>query len=275
MIEVPPKIWRPKVVNKYIPPDYANDIDECVFDFPQFGNTVYRPPSPWVDHDRTDLILFDTAVHKAELTKHIRLNTTISSDIQNRVIDIVKQYWDCFCADGAKRTILSYEFSVDTGNAKPVCCKKPQYGPYESNIIMKQVKTLIGNNWIERCEGPWGSSIVLAAKPHQEHILNIDDFIWYICVSYRRLNSITKPFEFPIPRCDDAIGSVGTGSSKIWIISLDARQGYHQVAVRQSDREKLAFFAPNNQKYTFRVMPFGPTNTLGFYSAMMKNFKGG
>ena len=33
VIKVPPKVWRPKVQNKYIPPDYSNDIDKGVFDF--------------------------------------------------------------------------------------------------------------------------------------------------------------------------------------------------------------------------------------------------
>ena len=86
------------------------------------------------------------------------------------------------------------------------------------------------------------SMIVLAQKPHQEHITNISDFIWQMCVSYRKLNAVTKPFQFPIPRCDAAIAILGCGADEIWIISLDARQGYHQVAVREEDREKLAFF---------------------------------
>ena len=39
------------------------------------------------------------------------------------------------------------------------------------------------------------------------------------------------------------------------------------------DREKLAFFGPDGWKYTFKVMPFGPTNAHGFYSAMMRTMK--
>ena len=70
---------------------------------------------------------------------------------------------------------------------------------------MAQIVQLLDNGWIEKCVGPWGSMIVLAQKPHQEHVTNIDDFIWRMCVSYRKLNCITKPFQFPIPQCDDAI----------------------------------------------------------------------
>ena len=34
---------------------------------------------------------------------------------------------------------------------------------------------------------------------------------------------------------------LGWGVGDIWIIFLDARQGYHRVSVRKADRKKLAF----------------------------------
>ena len=106
---------------------------------------------------------------------------------------------------------------------------------------MKQVAQLLSNKLIYRCESPWDSMIFLDQKPRQEAVDNIEDFIWRIYVSNRKLNEITKPFQFPIPCCDDAITIFGDGTGKIWIISLDARQGYHQVLVSKFDREKLAF----------------------------------
>ena len=72
---------------------------------------------------------------------------------------------------------------------------------------MQQVQSLLNNVCIEKCGGPWGSRIVLAAKPHQEHIQNIYDFIWIMCVSYRIINGINKPFKLPNPRCDYTIST--------------------------------------------------------------------
>lgn len=139
---------------------------------------------------------------------------------------------------------------------------------------MENIEALLHNDWIEECQGPWGSMIVLAPKPHQEHVTDIKDFIWRMCVSYRKLNSITEKFEYPIPRCDDAVTLLGIcNGRKLYIISLDAKQGYHQVKVRKSDIQKLAFFAPNGKKYGFKVMPFGPTNAPTFYTCMMYEFK--
>ena len=59
----------------------------------------------------------------------------------------------------------------------------------------------------------------------------------------------------------------------MWVINLDTRQGCHQVAVRPVDQEKLAFFAPENHKYCWVVIPFSPTNAPPFYSAMMSDLK--
>ena len=154
--------------------------------------------------------------------------------------------------EGCKRPIIGYKFGIDTGTAKPVCCKKPTYGFYESKIIMEQIMELLKNGWIRLCWGPWGSLIVLAAKPHQESCCDISEFIWRMCVSYRKLNAITKPFQFPISRCDISITVIGNGSVNIFIVVLDNRQGYYEVAVRQADQEKLAFFAPDENKYCFR-----------------------
>ena len=97
----------------------------------------------------------------------------------------------------------------------------------------------------------WGVSIVLATKPHQDHVKDIDNFVWRMCISYRKSNAITKPFEFPILRCNDAITIINTCSQCILIISLDTRQGHHQVMVRRINREKLVFFSPDGWKYIY------------------------
>ena len=59
-----------------------------------------------------------------------------------------------------------------------------------------------------------------------------------MCVSYRKLNGFIKHFYLPSKHCDDSISTLVSGSNKIWIISLDERQGYHQISVRHVDREK-------------------------------------
>ena len=106
---------------------------------------------------------------------------------------------------------------------------------------------MLCNDWVEQCQGEWGSSIVIAPKPHQEGIVDIEDFVWRMCISYRGLNKVTNLFEYPIGRCDSAIEYLGDASGTLYCICLDKAQGCHQIGVKKSDKEKLAFFGPDGK----------------------------
>ena len=86
-----------------------------------------------------------------ELHAHIRIGEDARNEHKSRIMWIVINYWDFFGKKGARCHILNYGFLIDTSTAKPVCCKNPGYGPYESKTIMEHVKILLGNDWIERC----------------------------------------------------------------------------------------------------------------------------
>jgi len=88
-------------------------------------------------------------------------------------------------------------------------------------------------------DGGWLFKVLLAAKPHQEHVRCIADFVWRFCVNYIPLNSVTRLIACPIPRCDSAIhNEFGQGK---WRWMFDAPMGYHQLAVAPASQEKLAF----------------------------------
>ena len=107
-------------------------------------------------------------------------------------------------------------------------------------------------------DGRWLFKCVLAAKTHQEHGRNIADFVWRFCVNYVPLNSVTCIIAYLIPRCNYAV-SVELGNGQfLWL--FDAPSGYHQLAIKKESQEKLAFQGPDAIKWTYTVMPFGPTN---------------
>ncbi|MGH7974284.1 MAG: reverse transcriptase family protein, partial [bacterium] len=251
-------MWRPKPPLRYTDL-VTNDIDDDLFEFRKFGKSLKRSTAVDVP-PRDDIHLWNEERDHEELHKNLRVGSGVDDTTRERLTTIIKSYWDCFYEEGARRPILGFEFCIDTGSAQPVSIRQPKYGPHESKIIMTHIESLLHNGWIKECAGPWSSGIVLAAKPHQEHITDINQFIWRMCVSYRKLNSVTKPFEFPIPRCAEAVEDLGDASGRIYFISVDARQGFHQIRVRECDQEKLAFFGPDGKKYTFVVMPFGPMN---------------
>jgi hypothetical protein len=107
-------------------------------------------------------------------------------------------------------------------------------------------------------DGGWLFKALLAAKPHQKHVRCIDDFVWQFCVNYIPLNSVTRLIAYPIPRCDSAVhNKFGQGK---WRWMFDAPMGYHQLALALASQEKLVFQGVDAIKWTYTVMPFGPTN---------------
>ena len=125
------------------------------------------------------------------------------------IVQLVEAHWDVFAEGGLRKPIRGFEFQVDTGTSKPVCCKVPRYGKNEAKVMRELIKKLDDNGIIEDDQSPWGALVVLASKPHQEKV-DWGNFRWRLCVSYRRLNQVTKPFAFPIPRCDDAVDAIDT-----------------------------------------------------------------
>ena len=132
---------------------------------------------------RDDLIPFTKESHQFFSQKNLSVRSYLDSQTRTRVTNFIINYWDRFFKYGARRPILVHEFSIDTRTAKPVCCHKPQYKPYELKIVMSQIEALLQNKCIEECGGPWGSSIILAAKPRQEHVYQYLQFLWRICIS--------------------------------------------------------------------------------------------
>ena len=193
VIDTPKKIWIPTIVSRYEPPSYTNDIDEGIFLFEPLRRTLFRS-TPWKHGLRDNVIHFIEWKYRTE-HNIFKIDKSNTGDLFLILQSFLRTYWNCFVAESIKSVMLEYEFGVATDDATSVCCKKPYYGPHESTVISMHTKVLCDNDWIEQFEGGWGSPIVLASKPHQETIVNIENFVWRICVSYRRLNRVTYPFE--------------------------------------------------------------------------------
>ncbi len=81
---------------------------------------------------------------------------------------------------------------IDTGSARPIAVKKILYGKQETVIMQQYIAALpkVGHIW-QITDGSWLFKALFAPKPHQEHIQNINDFVWCFCINYIPLNGVT------------------------------------------------------------------------------------
>jgi hypothetical protein len=155
--------------------------------------------------------------------------------------------------------VKNYECVIDTESARPIAVKNILYSKLEIKYMRKCIAALAKVGHIQQItDGSCLFKALLALKPHQEHIKNIDGFIWHFCVNYIPLNGVTRIIAYPIPRWDTAVFIEFSMGCFIWM--FDVPMGYHQLAIALASQEKLAFQGVDAIKWTYTAMPFGPTN---------------
>ena len=78
-----------------------------------------------------------------------------------------------------------------------------------------------------------------------------------MCIDYRDLNRKTlNPDTYMLPRIDDTLDALSRAK---YFCTLDILQGYHNVELADSAKEKTAFHAPycNPSHWEYVYMPFG------------------
>ncbi len=97
------------------------------------------------------------------------------------------------------------------------------------------------------------------------HMVKKADGTWRPCGDFRRLNLITEPDKYPLPRMDDLAASLS--GCKIFS-KLDLKQGYHQIPMRAEDIKKTAIITPFGL-FEYTRMPFGLRNSGQTFQRLM------
>ena len=121
---------------------------------------------------------YDEAKHGDTLRAELKI-AHLTEFQQSVLTAVIKKYWRVFSKKGVTKPVKDYECEIDTGDAKPIRCRNPRFGPHETPIIEKAIAKLIELGHVEQIhEEEWPSKPVLAPKPHQENVTEIEDFVW-------------------------------------------------------------------------------------------------
>ena len=96
-------------------------------------------------------------------------------------------------------------------------------------------------------------------------ILVMPDGTFRFCTDYRKVNAVTKPDSYPLPRMDDCIDSVGSAT---FVSKFDLLKGYWQVPLTDRAKKNSAFVIPDGL-FQYKVMAFGMRNAPAAFQCLV------
>jgi RNase H-like domain found in reverse transcriptase/Reverse transcriptase (RNA-dependent DNA polymerase)/Integrase zinc binding domain/Integrase core domain/Chromo (CHRromatin Organisation MOdifier) domain len=169
------------------------------------------------------------------------------SPIERRaVLKMLRPHREMWDGRLGKVSATSHRIDLVPGT-RPVHAQPYRAGGRAREVEREEIEKMMTQGVIEPAMSEWASPIVLVSK---------SDGSLRFCVDYRRLNAITVPDTYPLPRMDECIDSLGDAAI---FTTLDCNSGYWQIPVDPPDRDKTTFTS-HYGTYRFRRLPFGLRN---------------
>ena len=119
-----------------------------------------------------------------------------------------------------KTTLMCHD--VDVGDATPIKQHPYRLNPEKAEHLKKEITYMLENDIIEPSCNEWSSPpCVLVPKPYKSY---------RFCTDVRKVNVVTKPDSYHIPRIDDCIDKIGHAK---YVTKFDLLKGYWQVPLTE------------------------------------------
>lgn len=187
----------------------------------------------------------------------VQMGKNLSEEEKQALRKLLTEYQYLFSFDKMKLGLCNVmEHEIDTGDAKPIARKPYRLSQPQQEEVNKQIKEMLEMDVIEPAFSPWASPII---------VVNKKDGGFRCCVDLRAVNKVTKLDKYPLPNIDESLNYLHGCK---YITTLDLNNGYHQIKMKDSDKEKTAFVSQAGL-YQFKRMCFGLTNAPSTFQRTM------
>lgn len=151
-------------------------------------------------------------------------------------------------------TVLEHD--IDVQNVKPI--KQHPYcaNPTKRSLMKHETEYLLEHGLAKPSRSPWSSPCLLETK---------SDGSSRFITDFRKVNSVTIPDAYPLPRIEDCVYNIGAAK---YVTKLDLLKGYWQVPLTERASNISAFVTPDDfLQYT--VMAFGMCNAPATFQRLI------
>lgn len=126
---------------------------------------------------------------------------------------------------------INVQHFIET-QGQPIHSRARPIPPHRFETVKKEFENMIEQGLCRPSKSPWSSPLHIVPKKNGDI---------RVCGDYRRLNAITTPDRYPIPRIKDFTHHL---SGKTVFSTIDLNRAYQQLCVRDEDIEKTAIITP-------------------------------
>lgn len=189
-------------------------------------------------------VLTDFAFHVSHLSEQQ------GCDIMHLVNDFPALFNDV----PSRTTVLEHDINV--GDAAPIKQHAYHVNTAKRALMRNEVEYLLEHGFAQSSCSPWSSPCLLVPK---------SDGTVRFCTDYRKVNAVTVPDCFPLPRMEDCVDNLG---SACYVSKLDLLKGYWQVPLTARASDISAFVTPDSF-LQYSVMAFGMRNAPATFQRLI------
>jgi transposase InsO family protein len=183
----------------------------------------------------------------------------VQADIRRAVIELKKAFSTKLNEEPAKIKPMELKLVPDSVWNTGVNSQPPrQQSRLKAAEILAQVDKMLKSGIIRASQATAYSQVMMTPKTNGE---------WRFCVDFRRLNVITEPNRFPLPRIKDMLNRLGEKKAKYYAV-LDLTKGYYQAPLSEASKLLTAFITPNGL-YEWNRVAMGLTGAPGYFQRAM------
>lgn len=170
--------------------------------------------------------------------------------------DILKQYPDVLRPMSLKTPAKhNVQHFIET-TGPPLFAKPRPLPPDKYKAAKAEFERMMEMGICEPSKSPWASPL---------HVVKKKDGTLRVCGDYRRLNAVTQPDRYPLPRIEDFTYQL---HNKKIFSKLDLKMAYFWIPMNKEDAQKTAIITPFGL-FQFNSMNFGLRNASQSFQRFM------
>eukprot|EP00111_Clytia_hemisphaerica_P008207 TCONS_00023902-protein len=186
-------------------------------------------------------------------------SSCLNAEQEKKIDQLVEEYSTLFPdASQPLGSTNRVEHKIELLDPTPIRQQPYRVGPFKRKEIESQVQDLLRKGIIRESKSEYSSPIVLVTKPGGG---------WRMCVDYRKINTASKKFAYPIPNTSDILAAL---HGVKFFSTMDLMSGFHQVKMEESSIPLTAFTC-HLGLFEYVRMPFGLQGASSTFEKLLED----